>query len=67
MLSFFCDRLVSANHRNIEILNLDWFVAGMSFQASQMFLSKAGAYPIEAPFKCPTLGVGFRPYPQTLG
>jgi len=34
------------------------FVLGKPFQA--------GAYPTEAPFKCPTLGPVSCPYPQTL-
>ncbi len=34
-------------------------VSGKPIQPSLMFLSKAGAYTSEAPFRC-------RPYPQTL-
>ncbi len=32
------------------------FVPGKTFKPSQMFAGKAGAYPIEAPFKCSILG-----------
>ena len=32
------------------------FVPGKPFQPSVMFTGKAGAYPSEAPFRCPTQG-----------
>ncbi len=32
------------------------FVSGKPFQLSLMFAGKAGAYPIEAPFRCSTIG-----------
>ncbi len=32
------------------------FVNGKPFQPSLMFVGKAGAYPIEEPFRCCTLG-----------
>jgi hypothetical protein len=31
------------------------FVLGKLFQPSLMFVGKAGAYPSEGPFRCPTL------------
>ena len=32
------------------------FVPGKIFQPSLMFVGKAGAYPVEEPFRCSTLG-----------
>jgi hypothetical protein len=42
------------------------FVPDKSFQPRLMFVGTAGAYPIEEPLRCSTLGVGSWPLPTNI-